>query len=103
MGFTWAATDKLPHAVLAASDSFLHHRSGLPSRARKKDSEPAPLSFARLRGHRTSMGLRNALHDRRAQAGAAPTLVGLPVRLEDVRQGIGWECHPRVYSESHTH
>src|SRR4029453_12400083 len=60
------------------------------------DGEAAALSFMRLGGYATSMSLGDALHDREAQAGTAPTLVGLPVGLEDVRQGIGWDAHPRI-------
>src|SRR5262245_1891049 len=39
--------------------------------------------------HATTMSLRDALHDREAQAGTAPISVGLPVRVEDARKGVG--------------
>src|SRR4030095_14323716 len=61
-----------------------------PSGARKKDSEAAPLALVRLGGHATSMSLRDALHDREAKAGAAPTSVGLPIRLAEGAPGPRW-------------
>src|SRR4030095_9180131 len=67
-----------------------------PSGARKKDSEAAPLALVRLGGHATSMSLRDALHDREARAAPAPPSVALPIRLEDVRQGLGWDADPGV-------
>src|SRR4029450_3930504 len=66
------------------------------SRAREKNREATPLPFVRLRGYATSVGLCDALHDRQAQAGAAPIPVGLPVGVEDVRQGIRGDAHARV-------
>src|SRR5206468_6627801 len=68
----------------------------LHSRARKEDREAASLSFARLRGYATSVGLSDAVHDRQAQASAAPIPMGLAVRVEDVREGIRGDAHACV-------
>src|SRR4030095_10111755 len=69
---------------------FLQPSFGPLQASRKKDSEAAPLALVRLGGHATSMSLRDALHDREAKAGAAPTSVGLPIRLAEGAPGPRW-------------
>jgi hypothetical protein len=44
------------------------------------------------------VGVRDAPHNRQAQAGAAPIVVSLSVGVEDGRQGIRWDAHTRVLS-----
>src|SRR6266850_280822 len=70
--------------------------AGPHSRAREEDGEAAALPFARLGGHATSVSVRDAPHDRQAQAGTASILVCLSVGVEDARQRIGGDAHARV-------
>src|SRR5882724_2861194 len=65
-------------------------------RARQENGEAAALPLARLSDHPTSVGVRDAPHDRQAQAGAAPISVCLPIGVEDARQDIGGDSNDRV-------
>ena len=66
------------------------------SRAGEENGEAAALSFMRVGGHTTAVSVRDAPHDRQAQAGAAPILVCLSVGVEDARQGISGDPYARV-------
>src|SRR4030095_2222167 len=84
----------LPRVQIASEESDGSTRPR--SRPREEDGEAAPLPFARLGGHATSVSVRDASYDRQAQAGAASILVCLSVRVEDARQGIGGDAHAGV-------
>src|SRR5206468_12940349 len=101
------------------SETIYSWRISPHSGARKEDGEAAALSFARLGSDATSVGLRDTLDDRQAQAGAAPIPLRLSVSAEyaghcvgciaygwlldrqlELRPGV---CEPHAYSPAAWH
>src|SRR5438445_3080506 len=65
-------------------------------RTRQEHREAAALSLSGLDGHTAAMGLRDAAHDRQAEARAAPFAMRLAVGLEDVRERVRGDAHAGV-------
>src|SRR5207245_2530350 len=65
-------------------------------RTRQEHREAAALSLSGLDGHPAAMGLRDAAHDRKAEARAAPFPIRLGVGLEDVRERVRGDAHASV-------